>query len=131
MLPQCPCVLVCVYHTVLYRFASVVYSIPSVSYTLFASSSTGFSEPQRDKFDRETVFIPEYFKVSYPAYCPALSPGISSHLLQEVASLSEALIYGYSEISLRLMLLLRSFNITVVFGVTLVPALFCLRFLVI
>lgn len=83
--------------------------MPSGSYILSASSSTRYSEAGHDT---DIWFRAECSKASYSAYCPS----IFSHLLQEEASLSKTLIYEYTKMSLRLILLLCSFNITLLFG---------------
>ena len=51
-------------HVNLQVLVCLVSSIPSVSYTLSASSSVGFPDPWGEQFDGDIFFRPECFKVS-------------------------------------------------------------------
>lgn len=62
-------------------------SIPTGSYTLSASSSTGFPEPLGEGFKGDILFKTDVFQgLSVPAQCPAGGFCICSHRLQEEAS---------------------------------------------
>lgn len=80
-------------------------------------SNVWFSEPWRSRFDEGIPFRTDCNKISLSAHYPAMGLCFCSHLLQENASLimAETLIYEYSTILLGVILLLYSFNRTIVF----------------
>lgn len=115
---------------------SLLFSIPSGSYSLRAFSSTGFPDRWGEGIEGNNPLDDGRSKVSHSGFCPAvgLSVFVPIYCGQELLSwrLSKTIVYmicNCSRMLLGIISLLGPFSRTVVFVFPLVPRLYSLRFL--